>query len=104
MAGEDASVRDLLELRVVHAAPFLHQALEPGIGILHQRIERVARLGAGRLKAVGRSLQRRGFHFLDLDADGLQEVGKIRILEQHADRADQRALLRDDVIGAIAVM
>ena len=49
--------------------------------------------------AVRRRLQRRRFHRFDLDADLVEEIGDIGILEQHADRADQRGLLRHDVIA-----
>ena len=38
-ASENPPVRDLFQQRVIHAAPILHQATEPGIGILHQRVE-----------------------------------------------------------------
>src|SRR5450631_141701 len=55
-AGEDPSVRDLLEQGIVHAAPRLHQIAEPGIGVLDQRVERRARFRTGRFKAIGRSL------------------------------------------------
>ena len=75
-AGEDPSVRDFFEQRVIHAAPLLHQTAEPRIGILHQRLQSGARFGTGRFKTVGRGLQRRRFDFLDLDADGFQELAE----------------------------
>jgi hypothetical protein len=48
---------------------------------------------------LGAAFKRRGFHLLDLDAHGFHQLGEIRKLEQHADRADQRALAGDDMIG-----
>ena len=75
------------------------RSAEPGVGVLHQHLQRGARLRTGRLEAVGRGLQRRRFHLLDLDADRLQQLGDVGKLEQHADRADQRGLLGDDVVG-----
>ena len=60
---------------------------------------RRAGLRAGRLKAVRRRLERRRFDRLDLDADLVEQIGEVRILEQHADRADQRGLLGHDVIA-----
>ena len=56
-AGEDAPVRHLRKLRVVHLSPILHQALKPGIGIEHDGLNRGTRFRAGGLKAVGRGLQ-----------------------------------------------
>ena len=53
-AGEDASIGNLFKLCVVHATAVFDDALEPGIGILHQRIQRITRFRAGRLKAVWR--------------------------------------------------
>jgi hypothetical protein len=99
VAGEDPAVRDLFEQRVVHATPLFHKTAKPRVGVLHQRIERRPRGLAGRFKAVGGRFQRRRLHFLDLDAHGFQQIGKIRKLKQHADRTDQRGLLRYDVIG-----
>ena len=55
--------------------------------------------GLSRLEAVRRRLERRRFDRLDLDADLVEQIGDVGILEQHADRADQRGLLGDDVIA-----
>ena len=60
-AGEDAAVGDRLQLLVVEMAAILHQAFEPGVGILDDRFDRGARLRRGRLEAVRRCLERRGF-------------------------------------------
>ena len=77
----------------------LHQATKPGVRILHQRVDRRPRLRTGRFISVRGRLQRRRFHFLNLELPEFQKVGELRILKQHANRADQRRLLRDDVIG-----
>src|SRR5450631_2638346 len=52
-AGEDPSVRDFVEQRVVHAAPRLHQIAKPRIGVLDQRVEGRTRFRTGRFKAIG---------------------------------------------------
>src|ERR1700761_9006696 len=52
MAGEDTSIGDFFELLVTHAATLFDETAEPGIGILHQRIQRSASFGTGRLKAI----------------------------------------------------
>src|SRR5262245_58908537 len=97
--GKDAAVGHALERRIVEVAARLHHAAEPGIGVRDDRLDRRARLRRGRLKAVGRGLERRRLDFFDLDAERLEEIGDVRILEQHADRADEGGLQRDDVIG-----
>src|ERR1700748_1799774 len=56
MAGEDTSIRDFFQLLITHAATLFDETAEPGIGILHQRIQRSARFGTGRLKAIRRGL------------------------------------------------
>ena len=50
-------------------------------------------------KPSGAALSGVDFTDLDLDADPIQEIGNVGILEQHADRADQRSLLGHDVIA-----
>jgi len=50
-------------------------------------------------KPSGDALSGVDFHRLDLDAYLVEQIGKIGELEQHADRADQRGLLRHDVIA-----
>src|SRR4029077_16332242 len=99
MAGEDAAIGHGLQLAVAQMTAVLHQAFEPAVGILDDRIQRRLGFRAGRLETARRCLERAGFHRLDLDADLVEQVGKVRILEQHADRADQRGLLRDDVVA-----
>src|SRR5580700_1355546 len=99
MAGEDATVGYRLQFAVAQVTAILHEVFEPGVGILDDRFQRRLGLGAGRLKAARRRLKRARFHRLDLDADLVEQVGKIRILEQHADRADQRGLLCHDVVA-----
>ncbi len=47
-----------------------------------------------------RSPCHRGNDLFDLDADGLHQIAEVRILKEDADRADQRRLLRDDLIGS----
>ena len=81
-----------------------HQALEPVVGVLDDGLDGGARLGACRLIAAGRGLERRGFDVLDLHADRLQELGHIGILEDDADRADDGALLRQMWSDAIAAI
>src|SRR5262244_804357 len=98
-AGKDATVGHALQRRVVEVAARLHHAAKPGIGVRDDRLDGRARLRRGRLEAVGRRLERRRLDFFDLDAERLQEIGDVRILEQHADRADQGSLQRDDVIS-----
>src|SRR5215510_10914197 len=97
--GKDATVGHALQRRVVEVAACLHHAAEPGIGVRDDRLDGRARLRRGRFEAVGRRLERRGLDFFDLDAERLQKIGDVRILKQHADRADERSLQRDDVIG-----
>ena len=58
-AGKDPAVGGLFERRIVHVAPAFHQIAEPGVGILHKRIDGRARFRTRRLEAVGRGLQRR---------------------------------------------
>src|SRR5215467_1167173 len=98
-AGKDATVGHALQRRVVEVAARLHHAAEPGIGVRDDRLDGRARLRRGRFEAVGRRLERRRLDFFDLDAERLQKIGDVRILKQHADRADQGGLQRDDVIG-----
>src|SRR5881227_1457668 len=62
MPGENPSVRNFVEQGFIHAAPRLHQAAKPGIGIFHQIIECRARFGTGRLKSIGGCFQGRGLH------------------------------------------
>src|ERR1700743_998477 len=59
MAGEDTSIRDFFELLITHAATLFDETAEPGIGILHERIQRGARFRTVWLKAIRRGLQRR---------------------------------------------
>src|SRR5579864_8476240 len=99
MAGEDAAVGHGLQFAVAQMPAILHQAFEPSVGILDDRIQRRLGFRAGRLETVRRRLERARFHRLDLDADLVEQIGKVRILEQHADRADQRGLLRHDVVA-----
>src|SRR6185437_11530356 len=47
VAGENPTVRYFFELVIGHAAAFFHEATEPGIGILYQRIQGGARFRAG---------------------------------------------------------
>ena len=98
-SGEDTTVGHALKIRVIEVAARLHHVAKPGVGIRHDGLDRRARLRRGRLEAVGRRLERRRLDLFDLDAERLEEIGDVRILEQHADRADQRSLQRDDVIG-----
>src|SRR5436309_2438359 len=98
-SGEDTTVGHALKVRVIEVAARLHHVAKPGVGIRHDGLDRRARLRRGRLEAVGCGLERRGFDLFDLDADRLQEVGDVGILEQHADRAHERGFHRDDVIG-----
>ena len=58
-----------------------------------------ARFRTGRLEAVGRRLERCRFDRFHLDADLVEQIGEVRVFEQHADRADQRGLLGDDVVA-----
>src|SRR5215469_9828461 len=99
MSGEYAAVGRGLQLRVIKVPAIAHEPFEPAIGVLDDRIERRARLRTGRLESVRRRLERRRFDRFHLHADLAEEIGDIRILEQHADRADQRGLLRDDVVA-----
>src|SRR5215813_13715758 len=98
-SGKHAAVGHALQGRIVEVAARLHHAAEPGIGVRDDRLDGRARLRRGRFKTVGGRLERRRLDFFDLDAERLQEIGDVRILEQHADRADERSLQRDDVIG-----
>ena len=50
-AGEHAAVGDVVERVVVELAAVLHHVLEPVVGIPDERIDRGARLRAGRLEA-----------------------------------------------------
>src|SRR5919109_4086984 len=83
-AGEDTTVRHPFQRGIVEMAACLHHAAEPSIRVRDDCLDGGARLRRGWLKAVGRSLQGRGFDLLDLDAEGLEEVGDVWILDQHA--------------------
>ena len=50
-------------------------------------------------KPFGAALSGEDLIDLHLDADLVQKIADIRILKQHADRADERGLLGDDVIA-----
>src|ERR1700733_8420871 len=99
MPGEDAAIGCRGKFSGGEMPAVLHQAFEPGIGVLDDRVQRGGRFGAGRLKTVRRGLERRRFHRFDLHPDFAEEIGEVGILEQHADRTDKRSLLRDDVIA-----
>jgi hypothetical protein len=99
MPGEYAAVGGGLQLSVGKMPPVPHQSFEPGIGVLDDRIQCCFRLGAGGLETVRRGLERSRLDRFHLDANLAEEIGKVRILEENADRADQGCLLRDDVIA-----
>ncbi len=61
--------------------------------------DRGAGFGRRRPEAVRRRLERCGFDGLDFDADLIQEIANVGILEQHADGTDQRRLLGNDMIA-----
>src|SRR5215813_10669164 len=52
-ARENPAIGNFFELRVIHASALFHESLEPGKGILDQRIERCTCLWTGRLETVG---------------------------------------------------
>src|SRR6516165_11977374 len=100
MSGEYPPIGRGLQLRVVKVAAILHDSFEPGVGILNDRIQRGAGFGTGRFETVRRRLERRRFHRFDFHAEFLKEIGDVGILKQHADRADQGRLLRNNVIAS----
>src|SRR6185312_7926869 len=95
VTGEYAAVVDRRKLGVGNVPAVLHQALEPGVGVQNDGLDRRARLGARGLETVRRRLEGRRFDRLHLDADLAEQVGEVGVFEQHADRADQRRLLGD---------
>src|SRR6516162_3932671 len=99
MSGEYPPVGRGLQLRVVKVAAILHDSFEPGVGILNDRIQRGAGFGTGRFETVRRRLERRRFHRFDFHAKFVEKIGDVWVLKQHADRADQRGLLRHDVVA-----
>ena len=99
-AGEHAPVGDAASVGIVELPALLHQAAEPGIGIHDDRLDRRARLRRSSARSrSGAALSGEDLISSTLTPTRLQQLGEVRILEQHADRADQRGLLRDDVIG-----
>ena len=58
-----------------------------------------ARFRTGRLEAIGGRREGRRLHLLDLDAERLQEISHIRVLEQDADRAHKTGAACHDVIA-----
>src|SRR6185437_4889960 len=55
VTGEYAAVVDRRKLGVGHVPAVLHQALEPGVGVQNDGLDRRARLGARGLETVRRS-------------------------------------------------
>ena len=99
MAGKHAAVGDSLQFVVAEVTPVLHDPFEPGIEILDDQFDRGARLRRGRLETVRRSFERGRFDRFHLDAELGQKIADIGILEQDANRADERRLLGHDVIA-----
>src|SRR5262249_41965412 len=97
-AGKDAAVRNPIQLFAFELTPVPYDVLEPPKGIDHQRLDCGAGLRSGRLKAIGSGLEGGGLYLLKLDADLREQVGEIRILEQHADRTDQGGVLGNNVV------
>ena len=64
-------------------------------------IDSIAARASGEVgsKPFGAALSGDDLIGFDLDADLVQQIGDVRVLEQDADRADQRGLLGDDVIA-----
>ena len=64
-------------------------------------IDSIAARASGEVgsKPFGAALSGDDLMRLDLDADLVEKIGDVGILEQNADRADQRGLLGDDVIA-----
>ena len=64
-------------------------------------IDSIAARASGEVgsKPSGAALSGEDLIDFDLDADLVEKLGDIGILEQHADRADQRGLAGDDVVA-----
>ena len=92
-AGEDPPVRSRSRgPRPVIPPPRRYEALEPVEARRDQRAQSCLRFRRSPLERARRSLQRRGFQRLHVDAQLFEEAHDVRELEQHADGADPRGL------------
>src|SRR5215217_2233886 len=91
-AAEDTPARDSPDLTIVHVAALRDEALEPVEGVANDLLQRLAGFGARRMERARLGLERRRLDLLDLHAEARQQLRQIRVLEDHADRADERCL------------
>src|SRR3954453_169199 len=98
-SGEDAPIRDTIETGIVKLPARLNEVAEPSIGIQNDGFYGGTCFRRGGVESIGRSFQGTRFYLLHPDAQCLEKVAHVGILKQYPDRADQRGLLRDDVIA-----
>src|SRR5262249_36601049 len=67
-AGEDAAVRNPIQVLAFEVTPVPYDVLEPSIRIDHERLDCRAGLRSGRLQAIGSGLEGGGLYLLKLDA------------------------------------
>src|ERR1700730_8528736 len=99
-AGKDPSIRDSLQLLAGHVPSLLHEHFEPGETVANERGERGTRFRTRWLEPIRRSLERGRLHVLHFHPNRVEQFGEVRILNEDADRTNQRISQRDNPVGS----
>ncbi len=98
--GEDAALHQPWDLVGLDVASALDQRQEPAEALVDHRLGDLGAFLAQRLEGGRDGFEVTAFDLVHLDADLVQHLRDFRPLDEHADRACDRILARDDVVGA----